>query len=75
MINESSTALHTKIFMQFLSFWDSVSQKSVENFEIIHKTYSVLVWGAVSPLYKCELEMWSDRLMLGFQTLSLLTLD
>ena len=51
----------TKITMPFLSSLDNSLQDAyiifqrVDNFEIAHKTYSIiLVWGAVSPYAKTD---------------------
>ena len=52
-INNSRINWPTEILMQILSFVDKllldacIILKSVDNFEIAHKT-SILVWGAVS---------------------------
>ena len=51
-INNSQTSWPTKFLVQFLSFSDNlleddytILQNSVDNFEIVHKTCSILVWG------------------------------
>ena len=56
LINNSKTAYSTK--MPYLNFSDDTSacssnfqRKLVVNFEIVHKTYSKLVWSSVSLLY------------------------
>ena len=59
LINKSRTAWSTKILMSCLSFSDNllqdnhiIFQKNAADFEKVHKTCLILVWGAVPPLGK-----------------------
>ena len=56
LIRNLGTAWPTKLLMSFLTFSDSCFKihisffyKIIDNFEIVHKTCSILVWGVLHP--------------------------
>ena len=56
LTNNSKATWPTKILMSFSNLSDNLLQdayiifkNSVDNFDIAHKTYSILVWGVVPP--------------------------